>query len=388
MQTVFLALLLAYADNAVSINTDFSGGNVKVIANDANVVEVAPDLRGDSDWFYWYFQATAQRPGSVRFVFPKKVAGHVNGAIGKQGPAISTDDGKTWRWMGTDTVEENAFTYTFTQKGETVRLAVTIPYVQSNLDQFLKQNRNNKHLSQTVLTQSKHHRDVELLTIGTPDENKSPMILTCRHHAVETMASFLLEGMIQQAIADTPEGQAFRDKYVLYVVPFVDKDGVEEGDQGKNRKPHDHNRDYGDNSIYPEIQAIKELQQKVKFRFALDLHCPTLVYADHQVIYFVGAKEMPKGNQQLVAAFADRIKAELPKDAPAGPLVWLRDETDESPKSSRYFAFQEGAVMSATLEFPFAPPKKKTDPASCREYGQGILRAFTAMNFTPPETKK
>jgi murein tripeptide amidase MpaA len=41
----------------------------------------------------------------------------------------------------------------------------------------------------------------------------------------------------------------------FFIVPPVDKDGVEDGDQGKNRKPYDHNRDYLQR-IHREIQAI------------------------------------------------------------------------------------------------------------------------------------
>ncbi len=385
MRMVVALLLFAStaraADDPVAITAKFPGGNILVDHHEGNSVHVAPDLRGDSPWFYWYFQATAVQPGRVRFVFPEKVAGFMNGGIGLQGPAISTDAGKTWRWMGTDTVKENAFTFDFSKKGEVVHFAVTIPYVQANLDAFCETHAKNPHLKKSVLTKSRAGRDVELLQIGTPGPGKESLILTCRHHAAETMASYLLEGMMEGAMADTPEGKRFRERFVLYVVPFVDKDGVENGDQGKNRKPHDHNRDYGEKSIYPEVQAIMKLQENIGFRYALDLHCPTLVMPDHQVMYFVGAKNHPANNLANVTVFAERIKSNLPKTAPHGPLVWLRDEKDESPKSSRYFGFQDGMVMSATLEFPFAPPGKANDPASCRLYGRGVLHAFEGCTF-------
>ena len=44
--------------------------------------------------------------------------------------------------------------------------------------------------------------------------------------------------------------------YRYIVVPFVDYDGVIDGEQGKFRFPHDHNRDYMDNPIYPETRAV------------------------------------------------------------------------------------------------------------------------------------
>lgn len=366
---------------AVTVHTDFPGGNVAVMQNDENVVHVAPDLRGDNPWFYWYFEVRASKPGRVNFVFPEKVAGFKNGAIGLQGPAISTDLGRTWKWMGTDNVDGGCFFFDFAKTDQRVRFAVTIPYVQSDLDEFLKVNAANTHLKTSVLTKSRKDRDVELLQIGQPGPGIKAVLVTGRHHAAETMASYVLEGFLQEAMSDSPAGEEFRKRYVLCAVPFVDKDGVEDGDQGKNRKPHDHNRDYGDTSIYPEVRAIKELDKAMHFQFALDFHCPTLVMGDHQVMYFVGAKEHPQYNFENVSEFAGWIKKGLPPDAPYGPLVWLRNETNPSPKNSRYFGFKNGAIMAATLEFPFAPPGKSTDPSSCRKYGRVILQAWASTHF-------
>ena len=61
-----------------------------------------------------------------------------------------------------------------------------------------------------------------------------------------------------------------------YFVPFMDKDGVEEGDQGKNRPPHDHNRDYGA-FVHPETKAMTEWARDHagnNIAIYLDLHCP------------------------------------------------------------------------------------------------------------------
>lgn len=377
---------IARADSpAVEITTDFPGGNAKVTKLQDQEVHVEPDLRGDRPWFYWCFEATANVPGTVRFVTPDKVIGFPNGGIGLQGPAISRDGGRTWNWMGTDDVDGPVFSHRFAKAGETVRFAVTIPYLQSDLEAFLEKHAENPHLEVGELTKSRAGRSVELLRIGEPGPDVRPVLFTARHHAAETIASHVLEGVLAAAMSDTPVGRSFRERYVLYAVPFVDKDGVEEGDQGKNRKPHDHNRDYGEESIYPEVQAIKELDAKHEFVFAVDFHCPTLVMADHQVMYFVGAKQHPAYNFDNVREFSRNIKEVLPDSAPHGPLVWLRDEEKPSPKCSRYFAFREGVVMSATFEFPFAPAGRKTDPASCRQYGEAILGAWVATRFVSPE---
>ena len=375
-------------DRSVSIRSDFPGGNVKVSQNDGNTIHVAPDVRGDRPWFYWHFEAMVSQPGRVRFVFSEKVIGFQNGAIGFQGPAISFDGGVTWKWMGTDNVDGSSFAYDFVKVNQAVRFAVTIPYVQRDLSEFLKQNEGNTHLETSVLTKSRKGRDVELLQIGTPGRDKKPVLVTARHHAAETIASFVLEGFLQAAMLDSSVAAEFRERYVLFAVPFVDKDGVEDGDQGKNRKPHDHNRDYGEKSIYPEVQAIKDLDRKHDFRFSLDFHCPTLVMKDHQVMHFVGAKEHPVYNFDNVSEFTKWIRKGLPTNAPYGPLVWLRDKTNPAPMNSWYFGSKKNAIMAATLEIPFAPPGKATDPASCRHYGQVILHAWVNTHFVSAAGEK
>jgi hypothetical protein len=56
--------------------------------------------------------------------------------------------------------------------------------------------------------------------------------------------------------------------------------------------------------------------------------------------------------------------------------------------NSHYFGFKKGTIMAATIEIPFAPSGKATDPASCREYGQAILRAWVKTPFLPSVVKK
>lgn len=375
-------VLLARAEPTVEIRTDFAGGNGIVLKNEDAAVHLEPDHRGDRPWFYWMIEAKSLRAGEVTFVLPEKVIGHQNGAIGPQGPAISRDAGKSWGWMGTEQVSENTFTITFDEAGEKIRLGSTIPYTTADLRRFLESCQGNPNRQLLELTRSPKGQSVELIRIGEPDASRSAVLVTARHHACETMASFVLEGFLEEAMSeDGVAGREFRERHILFCVPLVDKDGVEAGDQGKNRKPHDHNRDYTSEPIYPEVAAIQQLHEREKFAYAIDFHCPTLVYGDHQVMYFVGARIHPPKNFEKVSAFAKEIKTRLPENAPHGPLVWLRDELKPSPKNSRWFAFRSGVVMSATLEIPFAPKGKNADVESCRAYGRSILRAFVATPF-------
>jgi len=373
--------------DAVDIRTDFSGGNALVKDIKGDTVYIAPDLRGDREWFYWYFEVRANRPGRVTFSFPPTVAGFKDGAIGFQGPAVSDDLGKTWKWMGIDNGRGNSFFYDFIRDGETLRFSSTIPYLQAELDTFLQKNVGNSALTKSVLTRSREGRHVELLKIGNEAPGVQPVLVTGRHHANESIASYVLEGFLQEAISDSPSGVALRKKYVVYAIPFVDKDGVENGDQGKNRQPHDHNRDYGEKSIYPEIIAIRKLDAEKDFRFTFDIHCPTLVINIHQRMYFTGIESPPEHNLANLTEFAKEIKQRLPKGAPWGPVVLPKPPTERKPMNSHYFGFRKDMVMVATLEVPFAPPKTVMHPDALREYGKAILDAWVNTTFLESDTE-
>lgn len=372
----------------VTIRSDFPGGNIVVISNDGEAIEMKPDLRGGRDWFYWYFEAVAKEPGEMIFSFPEKTAGFKNGAVGFQGPAISKDDGTTWTWMGNETavIRGRSFSYKFSEPGQKVRFSSSIPYVQQDFEKFVATHSGNSHFATSVLTESAHGRNVELVQIGTPGPDKKAVLFTGRHHAGESIASYLLEGVMESAVSDNPVGKEFRRDYVLYVVPFVDKDGVEEGDQGKGRRPHDHNRDYGPEAAFPEVKAIMNLANEKNIRASLDFHCPTLVMDIHQLMYFAGTSDVPSHNLATVKQFAANIKAELPDGAPSGPLVWLKpDSATKRTMNSGHFAHRPGILMAATLETPFAPRGTKMEVNDIRSYGTAVLKAWNKMKFVDSE---
>ena len=62
----------------------------------------------------------------------------------------------------------------------------------------------------------------------------------------------------------------------VLAVPFMDKDGVVNGDQGKKRLPHDHNRDYVIGR-YPSVRALQAAGPTNGTKVCyFDLHSPWL----------------------------------------------------------------------------------------------------------------
>ena len=308
---------------------------------------------------------------------------------------MSDDSGKTWRWLGTDTVRyydkesreepSESFQFAFKSKGQTVRFAVAIPYMQRNLDEFLSRIEASPHLRLTELTKTKEGKPVELLRVGTPGPDKQTVILTARHHACESMASYVLEGFLEAALSDSPAAKAFRERYVVYAVPMMDKDGVQAGDQGKWRFPHDHNRDYGSKSIYPEVQSLQKLAREVDVKLALDFHCPSLRGETHEVFYFIGVG-LPHIRQNT-----DELRGWMTEERPhsvrTGPFNFLREPPKETPtelkntKFSVWFSYLEGVNFAATFEIPYTQRNCPLDAEMARDYGVSMLRAWERSEF-------
>jgi hypothetical protein len=100
----------------------------------------------------------------------------------------------------------------------------------------------------------------------------------------------------------------------------------------------------------------------------------------HQVIYFVGPRDLPAGNLKNVTQLAGLIKGHFPKSAPRGCLVMLKSERTPGHFSD-HFSRRENAIMAMTLEFPYASPGKDMTPAACVGYGRLLLRSWNEASF-------
>ncbi|HNT37118.1 MAG TPA: M14 family zinc carboxypeptidase, partial [bacterium] len=273
------------SEQTLLIDADFPGGNIVVERIEGDDCFVHQDLRDTTrDWFYWCFRVRNAQGRRLTFHFTQ------SNVLGVEGPAVSLDQGVTWRWLGDSCIQEKAFSYSFGLDEREVRFSFGMPYLEEHLARFLTDHRQNQFLRTETLCTSRKGRTVARIHIGCIHrEPVARVLLTCRHHCCEMMASYSLQGLMQAVISNSEEFAWLRNNVEFLVVPFVDKDGVEDGDQGKMRHPHDHNRDYlGEpaDSIYPEVRALREFVPKWSgglLRVGLDLHCPYIRGAHNEV---------------------------------------------------------------------------------------------------------
>jgi hypothetical protein len=71
---------------------------------------------------------------------------------------------------------------------------------------------------------------------------KKAIFITSRVHPGETQASFSLEGLVHWLISDFPDAKTLRSKFIIYVIPMLNIDGVIHGNHRTDLAGFDGNR--------------------------------------------------------------------------------------------------------------------------------------------------
>lgn len=363
----------------MQVDCDFPGGNISEVRIEGDNVGLRQDLRDTEGWwFYWYFRVSGAGGRTVTFKFTD------GEPVGVLGPAVSMDEGLTWNWLGKGRATKSSFEFTFPQKANSVRFSMGMPYTESNFTKFFVGLGDRADVKLAKLCDSRKGRPVELLRIGRLDGNAGwCAVIACRHHACEMMASYELEGVVESVLAEDETGRWLRGNMEFFIVPFVDKDGVEDGDQGKNRRPHDHNRDYIKDAVYPETRTIA--QSFVAWRagrrcVALDLHCPGIRGQWHEHVYQVGKANPEMWEQQLLFGklLQSSMRGALPYDA-ARNLAFMQDwNTNRDVMSfGRWAAAVQKVDLATSIELPYANAEGvEVNAASARQFGSDLARAL------------
>ena len=112
---MFIALsALDRANSDIQISADYPGGGniiVESIDQASSTVNLRQYLRDTKPWwFYWNFKAKNIGGKKVTFKFPNKPKDE--NIVEVFGPAVSTDGGKTWKWLNPpEPRKKNEFVY-------------------------------------------------------------------------------------------------------------------------------------------------------------------------------------------------------------------------------------------------------------------------------------
>lgn len=316
----------------MKIHKDFSGGNIKILEQNGNVIKLDNELRDTriKDWFYWAFCVENAEGETLKFEFPPV-------RVGYYGPAVSYDL-ENWEWLGE--CEENTFIYTFKEGENRVYFAHNMLYHPKRFYSLADE----LGLEVSEFCKSRKDRSVPSVVIG---EGNRIIILMARHHACESTGSYVLEGVVRELVQNP-----LPDSKVI-VVPFVDFDGVVDGDQGKARIPRDHNQDYivGEDSIYPEVSCLRKLADKGVL-YAFDFHSPYHAGDESDTVFMCLKRheKMPEYNRfaEIFERYIDETTLKYKKENNMPPdYLWNSSNVNTS---SCYMNDVGKAKISISLE--------------------------------------
>ena len=388
IQTFWICLAtVPTAFGAAEFYSDFEGANGRLDSFSNRIYNVKYEMRDSEGWWFNYrFGVRGAPPCSVNtFELSSDTAGVGVGAVGEAGTAYSLDSGKTWRYGFWEKKSEHGFTFAFHRGYTNVQFAGCLQYDRRHFKDFLAAQRDKgRFFCAGVLAVTRGGRKVPLIRLGNLVNPKIKLFFSSRHHANEAVATYAIEGIAAAALGDTELGEWIRRNVEIILVPFVDLDGVVAGDQGKNRKPWDHCRDYHLTRapIYPEVAAIQKLILEEKPDVIMDLHNPWV--REDEYLHQVGLADENAAAKQTAFAKVLQCVQEAGFDYRAEEDIlfgqrWNTGKCFEKGMTLVQWAVAKvgkDAKLITSWEIPFCKAHKKpmTD-ANFRALGRDLLLA-------------
>lgn len=321
----------------VNINKEFPGGNIEVIRVEGDSIYLKNEIRDTKeDWFYWAFCVEGAAGKKIKFVFDNEWR------VGYYGAAVSHDL-KTWHWSNTR-IDGATFEYEFGKDEDKVYFAHNMLYLPSTLYDFAKEH----DIEMKVLADSKKGRKIPYIKFGT---GKNHLVLTARHHACEATGSYVLEGVLEELNNESIEDMT------VFCIPMMDFDGVCDGDQGKERRPHDHNRDYvrTEKPIYETVSVVRKYIDDIKdeqIGYCFDFHSPWHLSGVNDKVFIVHKSvEYDEKINRLGVLLQENITEDSlkynPKDDFPANTLWNKDGV---PDFVRYCLDNKNINIACSLE--------------------------------------
>lgn len=259
----------------LTIGCAFDAGNIEVV-DQQNPADIQLNIRHDhqSEFFQWFYFRVQGAAGEALFMrlMNAHQAAYVDGWENYQ--AVASYDRQHWFRVPTS-YENGELIIEHTPETNSIYYAYFAPYsYERHLDLLawaeLHDNCNSERLGATL-----DGRDLDLLVVGDPATAKAAVWVTSRQHPGESMAEWLVEGMLERLL-DSEDAQARRltEQLVFYIVPNMNPDGSVRGHLRTNAAGVNLNREWMTPSMEasPEVFLVREKMAATGVDLHLDIH--------------------------------------------------------------------------------------------------------------------
>lgn len=259
----------------MKVSSNFDGGNIRIIsANHVDNIElhIRPDNRADFlQWFYFRIQGVAGYPCRIRIT-------NAGNAFSKEGweryNACASFDRKSWFRVPT-TFDGQVLTLEHKPEYNAIFYAYFAPYSYEQHLNLVHAAQDSPNCIVDSVGQTAEGKDIDLLILGEPGEDRKKIWILGRQHPGETMASWFIQGFVRRMLdRDDPASRKIMEKAVLYVIPYLNIDGGIRGNMRTNANGVDLNREWANPSKAksPEVYYALQYMLKTGVNLNLDIH--------------------------------------------------------------------------------------------------------------------
>ena len=372
------------------ITANFDAGNIEVISlEDKKDIQLAirPDVGGE--FFQWFnFRITGQI--GEQYVLNILNAGEAAFPGGWESyQAVASYDREYWFRLPTS-YKDGKLTINVDMECETIQIAFFAPYSYERHQDLLSAVQMHPFVTLEHLGETLDKRDLTLVKISdgdsSSDESKRNIWITARQHPGETMAEWLVEGLMYSLLdGDNATGKLLLDKANFYIVPNMNPDGSVRGHLRTNAVGTNLNRAWSN----PSLEKSPEVFHVIKKMEATGVDLFYDVHGDEEIpfVFLAGSQGTPNYNDRL-ARLRDRF-AEVLKLASADFQTEEGYDVDAPGTANMTLATHWVAerfdCLANTLEMPFIDNNNVPDadtgwsPERSIKLGEASLVAMLAV---------
>lgn len=345
------------------ISANFDGGNIQVVNLDNKddiQLAIRPDAGGEFyQWFNFRFEGEVGNHYTLNII-NAGTASYTKGWEDYQ--AVASYDRQHWFRIPTQ-YQDGKLSISLELDCDAIQIAYFAPYsYERHLDLLssaqLHPDVNLEHLGLTL-----DGRDITLMKVGNGDPSKRNIWITARQHPGETMAEWLVEGLVNRLLDnDCPTAKALLDKANFYIVPNMNPDGSVRGHLRTNAIGINLNREWQTPSLEksPEVYHVVNKMQQTGVDLFYDVHGDEgLPY-----VFLAGCEGVPAYNDKLAQLQVDFSQALTLASADfQTQFGYDKDEPGQAnlTVASNWVA-QTFECLSNTLEMPFKDNNNLADP--------------------------
>ena len=296
------------------ITANFDAGNIDVISlEDKKDIQLAirPDV--GEEFFQWFNFRLSGEIGEqyVLNIVNAGAASYLEGWENYQ--AVASYDREYWFRLPTS-YKDGKLTIVAELECDTIQIAYFAPYSYERHQDLLAAVQTHPLVSVEHLGETLDKRDLTLVKIAdgdsSSDKSKRNIWITARQHPGETMAEWLVEGLLYSLLdSDNATAKLLLEKANFYIVPNMNPDGSVRGHLRTNAVGTNLNREW----LNPSLEKSPEVFHVINKMEATGVDLFYDVHGDEALpyVFLAGSQGTPSYNDRLARLrdkFSDVLK--------------------------------------------------------------------------------